>query len=209
MIGVRKRHKRSFKMSNARDNPRRRFLTGAATVVGGVGAAFAIWPFASAWQPSERAKAIGAPVDVDIAKLEPGARITVKWRGKPVWIVRRTQETIDALVTLDGQMRDPDSIVPQQPDYARNRYRSIKPEILVLVGLCTHLGCAPSHIKQGEGALGADWKGGFFCPCHGSRFDYAGRVYRGVPAPTNLEVPPHRYVGDTRIVIGQGQEETA
>ena len=184
---------------------RRRFLTGTATVVGGAGAISAAWPFASAWQPSERARAIGAPVEVDIARLEPGARLTVKWRGKPVWIVRRSADALDALPALDGMMRDPASDEPQQPDYARNVHRSIKPEVLVLVGLCTHLGCAPSYVRKGEGNLGADWEGGFFCPCHGSRFDYAGRVYRGVPAPLNLEVPPHMYLSDSRIVIGQDE----
>ena len=190
-------------MSNGVETARRRFLTGAATVVGGVGAAFAAWPFASGWQPSERARAIGAPVEVDIGKLEPGARLTVKWRGKPVWIVRRTQEALNSLRGLDALMRDPGSDEPQQPEYARNSYRSIEPEVLVLVGLCTHLGCSPSYVREGEGNLGAHWKGGFFCPCHGSRFDYAGRVYQGVPAPLNLEVPPHMYLSDTRIIIGE------
>ena len=190
-------------MSNGPDTSRRRFLTGAATVVGGAGAACAAWPFASAWQPSERARAIGAPVEVDIDKLEPGARLTVKWRGKPVWIVRRTTEMLDSLAALDPQMRDPESAEPQQPEYARNSHRSINRELVVLVGLCTHLGCSPTFVKAGAGNLGADWKGGFFCPCHGSRFDYAGRVYQGVPAPLNLEVPPHMYLTDTRIVIGE------
>ena len=171
-------------------------------MVGGAGAAGAAWPFASSWQPSERARAIGAPVEVDIAKLEAGARLTVKWRGKPVWIVRRTAEALDSLPGLDAVVRDPESNEPQQPDYARNPHRSIKAEFLVLVGLCTHLGCAPSYVREGEGNLGADWRGGFFCPCHGSRFDYAGRVYQGVPAPSNLEVPPHMYLSDTRIIIG-------
>ena len=192
-------------MSNGTDTPRRRFLTGAVTVVGGAGAAFAAWPFASAWQPSGRARAIGAPVEVDIGKLEPGARLTVKWRGKPVWIVRRTQEALDSLPELDAVVRDPASDEPQQPEYARNPHRSIKPEVLVLVGLCTHLGCSPSYVGKGGGNLGADWQGGFFCPCHGSRFDYAGRVYQGVPAPTNLEVPPHMYLSETRIVIGEDE----
>ena len=193
-------------MSNGVDTARRRFLTGAATVVGGAGAACTAWPFASAWQPSERARAIGAPVEVDIAKLEPGARLTVKWRGKPVWIVRRTEDALATLPTLDATVRDPGSDEPQQPEYARNEHRSIKPEFLVLVGLCTHLGCAPSYVRAGQGGLGADWKGGFFCPCHGSRFDYAGRVYQGVPAPLNLEVPPHMYLSDSRIRIGEDGE---
>lgn len=174
-------------------------------MVGGAGAVCAAWPFASAWQPSERARAIGAPVEVDVSKLEPGAQLTVKWRGKPVWIVRRTEEALGSLPDLDAVVRDPASDEPQQPAYARNPHRSIKPELVVLVGLCTHLGCSPSHVRSGRGNLGADWKGGFFCPCHGSRFDYAGRVYQGVPAPLNLEVPPHMYLSDTRILIGQDE----
>ncbi|MCP5153905.1 MAG: ubiquinol-cytochrome c reductase iron-sulfur subunit [Ectothiorhodospiraceae bacterium] len=185
------------------DLRRRRFLTGAVTVVGGVGAAFAAWPFASAWQPSERARAIGAPIEVDISKLEPGRLLTDKWQGKPVWIMRRTEDVLTQLPGLDGELRDPKSEEDQQPSYATNEYRSIKPEVLVLVGLCTHLGCSPTYLKAGDPQLGAEWKGGFFCPCHGSRFDLAGRVFAGVPAPTNLVVPPHKYLSDTRILIGE------
>ncbi len=187
------------------DMSRRRFLTAAATVVGGVGVGFAAWPFLASWQPSARAQAIGAPVEADISKLEPGQRLTVQWRGKPVWIVRRTESNLDQLTGLNAQVRDPDSEASLQPIYARNEHRSIKPEYLVLVGLCTHLGCSPSFRPDEGGDLGSDWKGGFFCPCHGSRFDMAGRVYAGVPAPTNLEVPPHSYVSATTILIGVDQ----
>ncbi len=187
------------------DRSRRRFLTAAATVVGGVGVGFAAWPFLASWQPSARAQAIGAPVEADISKLEPGQRLTVQWRGKPVWIVRRTESALEELSGLNSQVRDPDSEVPQQPTYAKNEHRSIKPEYLVLVGLCTHLGCSPSFRPEVGGDLGSDWKGGFFCPCHGSRFDMAGRVYAGVPAPSNLEVPPHSYITATSILIGVDQ----
>lgn len=194
-------------MSNGVDSSRRWFLTAGTTVVGGVGAAFGAVPFAVAWLPSAKAKAIGAPVEVDIAKLEPGMRIIAKWRGNPIWIVRRTADTLSALASLDGNLRDPASEEEQQPSYAANEYRSIKAEIVVLIGICTHLGCSPTFVPEGaEDSPDADWKGGFFCPCHGSKFDMAGRVYRGVPAPTNLVVPPHRYVGDNTIIVGEDQE---
>jgi ubiquinol-cytochrome c reductase iron-sulfur subunit len=187
---------------------RRRFLTGTAVVVGGVGVAFAAVPFLSSWSPSERAKAAGAPVEVDISKLEPGALIIVEWRGKPVWIVNRTQRMLDDLATLDGQLRDPESQVDQQPPYAQNATRSINPELLVMVGLCTHLGCSPTYRPDVAPAdLGPDWKGGFFCPCHGSRFDLAGRVYSGVPAPTNMVVPAYSFLSDTRILVGVDTEQ--
>lgn len=186
---------------------RRRFLTGAVSVVGGVGGVFAAWPFVSAWQPSERAKAIGAPVEVDFSKLEPGGQMTIKWRGKPVWIVRRTQDALSSLPPLNGVVKDPKSAESTQPSYARNEHRSIKPEFLILVGICTHLGCSPKYFRATDPhPLGPDWKGGFFCPCHGSKFDYAGRVYPGVPAPSNLEVPPHQYLSDTRVIVGQDEE---
>nr|VFJ58143.1 MAG: ubiquinol-cytochrome c reductase iron-sulfur subunit [Candidatus Kentron sp. FW]VFJ63902.1 MAG: ubiquinol-cytochrome c reductase iron-sulfur subunit [Candidatus Kentron sp. FW] len=187
---------------------RRRFLTATTTVIAGVGAGFVAVPFVSSWQPSARAKAIGAPVEVDISKLESGQRLTVTWRGKPVWVVRRSQDTLDALSTLDSKLRDPDSAVEsQQPKYAANKYRSLKPEFLVLVGICTHLGCSPTFVKESDlHSLGPEWKGGFFCPCHGSRFDLAGRVFRGVPAPTNLVVPPHAYLNDSQVLIGVDQD---
>jgi ubiquinol-cytochrome c reductase iron-sulfur subunit len=189
-------------MSTDVDAGRRRFLTAGVSVVGGVATIGVAVPYVVAWQPSERARAIGAPVEVDISKIELGQMLTHKWRGKPVWIVSRPPEVLEALPGLDDRLRDPDSSQNQQPAYARNEFRSIKPEILVLIGICTHLGCAPSYIKQDDAPLGPGWPGGFFCPCHGSRFDYAGRVYSGVPAPTNLVVPPHTYLSDTRILIG-------
>jgi ubiquinol-cytochrome c reductase iron-sulfur subunit len=186
------------------NNGRRRFLTATTAVVGGVGAIYAAVPFVKSWQPSARAQVAGAPVEQDIAKLEVGQRLIVQWRGQPVWITRRTPEMMAALPQLDGQLRDPKSEnLDQQPEYARNAHRSIKPEVLVLVGICTHLGCSPLFRPEMIAEpFDPEWKGGFFCPCHGSKFDMAGRVYQGVPAPTNLRVPPHMYASDTRIVIG-------
>ncbi|HEY9150830.1 MAG TPA: ubiquinol-cytochrome c reductase iron-sulfur subunit [Gammaproteobacteria bacterium] len=188
------------------DPSRRRFLTAATTVVGAVGAAFVAVPFVTSMLPSDKAKAAGAPVEADISKLEPGQMIRVQWRGKPVWVVNRTQAMVEALPGLNDKLRDPESNESEQPDYTKNAQRSIKPEYLVLVGICTHLGCSPSFRPEVAPAdLGPDWKGGFFCPCHGSTFDLAGRVYRGVPAPTNLVVPPHRYVSNTEILIGEDE----
>jgi ubiquinol-cytochrome c reductase iron-sulfur subunit len=186
---------------------RRRFLTAATTVVGAVGAGFVLVPFISSMQPSAKARAAGAPVRADISKLESGQMIRVKWRGKPVWLVRRTDSMIETLPTLDDQLRDPESLEPQQPPYAQNELRSIKPEVLVLIGICTHLGCSPTYRPDvGAADLGGDaWKGGFFCPCHGSRFDLAGRVFKGVPAPLNLEVPPHRYLSEDEILVGEDE----
>jgi ubiquinol-cytochrome c reductase iron-sulfur subunit len=191
-------------MSGNEVNPsRRRFLTAATTVIGGVGVGFALVPFISSMQPSAKARAAGAPVRADISKVEPGQMIRVKWRGKPVWVVNRTQEMLDVLPTLDSELRDPESMESEQPDYAKNEYRSIKPEYAVLIGICTHLGCSPTFRPDIAPAdLGKDWKGGFFCPCHGSRFDLAGRVFKGVPAPLNLVVPPYRYLGATELLIG-------
>ncbi|MCW8957306.1 MAG: ubiquinol-cytochrome c reductase iron-sulfur subunit [Gammaproteobacteria bacterium] len=186
------------------DQNKRRFLTNTATVVGAVGAGFVAVPFVASWLPSERAKTAGAPVEVDISKLDEGRMMTVEWRGKPVWVVKRTPKNLEDLPTLNEGLRDPGSEKQQQPEYATNEARSIKPEILVLVGICTHLGCSPTFRPELAPAdLGPDWKGGFFCPCHGSRFDLAGRVYSGVPAPLNLEVPPHRYKSDAMLVIGE------
>jgi ubiquinol-cytochrome c reductase iron-sulfur subunit len=186
------------------DLSKRRMLTNVAAGMGAVGAGFAAVPFIASWSPSERAKTAGAPVEVDISKLQDGAMMTVEWRGKPVWIVKRTPRNLEDLPTLNDNLRDPASENEQQPEYARNANRSIKPEILVLVGICTHLGCSPTFRPDIAPAdLGAQWKGGFFCPCHGSRFDLAGRVYQGVPAPLNLQVPPHRFVSDNTIVIGE------
>jgi ubiquinol-cytochrome c reductase iron-sulfur subunit len=186
---------------------RRRFLTAATSVVGAVGVGFVLVPFISSMQPSAKARAAGAPVRADISKLELGQMIRVKWRGKPVWIVNRTQTMIDTLPSLDDELRDPESLEPQQPSYAQNEWRSIKPEYLVLIGICTHLGCSPTYRPDvGAADLGGDaWKGGFFCPCHGSRFDLAGRVFKGVPAPLNLEVPPHRYLSENEILVGEDE----
>ncbi|MGR9090773.1 MAG: ubiquinol-cytochrome c reductase iron-sulfur subunit [Gammaproteobacteria bacterium] len=190
---------------NAVDVDRRRFLTGTTVVVGGIGAALAAVPFVASFQPSAKAKAIGAPVEVDIGKLEPGQRITAKWRGQPVWIVRRTAAMIDGLKNFDVDLlRDPTSEDSAQPTYAANAWRSTKEEYLVLVGLCTHLGCSPSFVPEPGGEkMGEGWVGGFFCPCHGSKFDLAGRVYSGVPAPKNMRVPPYRFVTDTTVIIGE------
>ncbi len=185
------------------DTKRRRFLIAATTVVGGVGAVYTAVPFLASWMPSERAKAAGAPVEADFSKLESGQMIRVQWRGKPVWMVKRTDEMLEALPTLDDKLRDPASEEPQQPEYCQNPTRSIKPDILVAVGICTHLGCSPSFVPEAvPQPFAADWKGGFFCPCHGSFFDLAGRVYTGVPAPLNLEIPPHKYISDTLILVG-------
>ena len=186
------------------DLKKRRFLTAATSVVGAVGAGFVAVPFLASWSPSERAKAAGAPVEADIGRLEPGQLMRVKWRGKPVWVVYRTEKNLADLPGLDGILADPNSEMPQQPDYCKNPARSIKPKYLVAIGICTHLGCSPTYRPDVSPAdLGPEWMGGFFCPCHGSRFDLAARVYSGVPAPTNLEIPPHKYVTDTRIVIGE------
>lgn len=184
------------------DLQRRRLLTTAATVVGGVGIVATSVPFISTLTPSAKTRAIGAPIEVDISDLKPGELKIEKWQGKPIWILRRTKQELDDLPSLDSMLRDPDSSVNQQPPYAKNEYRSRKPEYLVLIGLCTHLGCSPKYLPDGQEALGPEWKGGFFCPCHGSRFDLAGRVFQGVPAPTNLVVPPYKFLSDTRILIG-------
>ncbi len=187
------------------DKKRRRFLIATTAGVGTVGAIGAAVPFVSYFQPSERAKAVGAPIEIDISKLEPGQRITAVWRGKPVWVVRRTEETLKNLEAMADLLRDPESkVAEQQPSYAQNLYRSIKPEYLVLIGICTHLGCSPTYLPpDAPHTLGPEWKGGFFCPCHGSKFDLAGRVFKGVPAPKNLVVPPHKYLSDTLILIGE------
>jgi ubiquinol-cytochrome c reductase iron-sulfur subunit len=187
---------------------RRRFLTAATSVVGAVGMGFVLVPFISSMQPSARARAAGAPVRADISKLEPGQMIRVKWRGKPVWLVRRTEKMLEVLPTLDTTLRDPESLESIQPPYAQNEFRSIKPEFLVTVGICTHLGCSPTYRPDvGAADLGADWEGGFFCPCHGSKFDLAGRVYKGVPAPTNLVIPPHSYLSETELLLGEDDIE--
>ena len=192
------------------DNSRRRFLTAATSVVGGVGAAFLAVPFLQYWQPSARAQAAGAPVEVNIAGLEPGQLINVKWRGNPVWVFRRTEQNLEQLDTVDDELRDPDSSQPQQPAYISGKHRALKPEIMVLVGICTHLGCSPLfRPDEKPSGISGDWVGGFFCPCHGSYFDLAGRVYQGVPAPKNLEVPPYRFASEDRIVVGEDPEGEA
>ncbi len=191
----------------ASDNSRRKFLTVATSVIGAVGAAGAAVPFIASWQPSARAKAAGADVEVDISGLQSGQLIRVMWRSKPVWIVRRTPELLKTLSALDGQLRDPNSEAEQQPAYAQNAYRSIKEEYLVLVGICTHLGCSPQHLTDGAFTEYAEGVAeGFFCPCHGSKFDMAGRVFQGVPAPLNLVVPPYFFVDDNTILIGSDGE---
>lgn len=191
-------------MSNQEvDRSKRRFLIAATATVGGVAGVAVAVPFVMSMMPSQRAKAAGAPVEVDIGKIEPGAMLAVEWRGKPVWIVNRTQAMLDLLVKQDDKLKDPQSKEEQQPDYAKNKFRSIKPQYLVAVGICTHLGCSPTYRDEiGPADLGADWPGGFFCPCHGSKFDLAARVFKDVPAPTNLEIPPHKYLSESRIIIG-------
>jgi ubiquinol-cytochrome c reductase iron-sulfur subunit len=194
------------------DKSRRRFLVTATSVVGGVGIGFTAWPFLASLKPSAKTQAAGAPVEIDISKIEDGQKLTVEWRGKPVWVVKRTEQDLAKLATLNAKLRDPKSKEEQQPSYAQNPARSIKPEYLVVIGICTHLGCSPSYVKADdpEGAnIDSDWKGGFFCPCHGSKFDLAGRVYQSVPAPTNLVVPPYTYLSDTRILVGVDQKGAA
>lgn len=187
------------------DQGKRRFLIAATGAMGTVAAAAVATPFVMSMLPSERAKAAGAPVEVDIGKIESGAMITVEWRGKPVWIINRSKEMLDNLARHDDKLTDPALSSAQQPEYAKNATRSIKQELMVLVGICTHLGCSPSpKLKTGaESDMGAEWPGGFFCPCHGSKFDLAGRVFKGSPAPINLEVPKYKYLSDTRLLIGE------
>ncbi len=186
------------------DRGKRRFLVAATTVVGGAAAVTAAVPFVMSMLPSQRAKAAGAPVMADMSKIEPGMLVTAEWRGKPVWIVHRTQEMLGLLGQHDDKLRDPKSEEPQQPVYCKNPTRSIKPEYLVVVGICTHLGCVPNYRPElGAADLGAHWPGGFLCPCHGSLYDLAARVYKGVPAPLNLVVPPHKYVTDSLLLIGE------
>ena len=189
------------------DCGRRRLLVATAAAGGVAGVAAAV-PFVASMLPSERAKAAGAPVEVDISKLAPGQMMTVEWRGKPVWVINRTKEQLDSLAKVADKLADPKSEKNMQPDYAKNETRSIKPEILVAVGICTHLGCSPTEkFKTGaESGIEADWPGGFICPCHGSTFDLAGRVYKSKPAPDNLEIPPHMYLGDAKLVIGEDKK---
>mgnify|MGYP005810901841 FL=1 len=187
------------------NNGRRRFLTAATAVVGGVGVVGAAVPFIASWNPSARAKAAGAPVEVNVGKIQPGQLIRAEWRGKPVYVVRRTEKTVNDLAKHDDQLRDPNSEMAQQPEYATNAYRSIKPEFLVALGVCTHLGCAPTHHQGDFDQFVEGVPNGFFCPCHGSKFDMAGRVFQGVPAPLNLVVPEHSFTNDDTLLIGVGQ----
>lgn len=191
-------------------NERRRLLI-ATSGVGVVAAAATAVPFVASLTPSDRARAAGAPVEADVSKLAPGEMMTVEWRGKPVWLLRRTSEMLAVLESHESRLVDPASVEPQQPDYATNRHRSINPEFLVVIGICTHLGCSPSE-KFSPGAasgIGEDWPGGFLCPCHGSIFDLAGRVFLGQPAPTNLEIPPHKWLSDSLVLIGEDDGATA
>ncbi len=182
---------------------KRRILIAATTAAGAAGAVGAGAPFVLSLMPSERAKAAGAPVEVDISTIKPGTMITVEWQGKPVWVVHRTKEMLALLGNHDDKLADPTSSVPQQPAYCKNPYRSIKPEFLVVLGICTHLGCSPNFRPEvGPADLGANWPGGWLCPCHGSRFDLAARVYKGVPAPTNLIIPPHKYLANGKLLVG-------
>jgi ubiquinol-cytochrome c reductase iron-sulfur subunit len=185
--------------SDGVDSNRRRFLTAATVVVGAVGTVAVAVPFVKSWSPSARAKAAGAPVEANISKLQLGQQIIIKWQGKPVWVVRRDEQALATLPKLADRLRDAKSEESIQPEYARNEQRSIKPEYLVIVGICTHLGCSPTY----QPTITVDFQGGFFCPCHGSKFDFAGRVYTGVPAPTNLTVPPHYFINDGLILIGE------
>jgi ubiquinol-cytochrome c reductase iron-sulfur subunit len=189
---------------------RRDFLSIAATAVAGIGAACAAWPLISSMNPARDTLAAGAPVDVDISKIEPGQQIIVLWRSRPTFIVRRTPDQQNVVKTnADASaLRDPDSNANQQPPYAKNVFRSVKPEYLVLVGICTHLGCIPEFVPQPGGTLGPSWQGGFFCPCHGSRYDLSGRVFQNVPAPYNLPVPPYRFVSDTMVRVGENPSDS-
>ncbi len=180
-------------------NNRRRFLTAGTVVVGAVCTVFVAVPFLGSWAPSARARTAGAPVEANISKLQPGQQIIVKWRGKPVWVVRRDEKALATLPRVIDELRDPDSNQSIQPEYATNEYRSRRPEILIIEGICTHLGCSPTYRPE----ITSDFQGGFFCPCHGSKFDFAGRVYSGVPAPTNLTVPPHYFVSEDVVLIGE------
>jgi ubiquinol-cytochrome c reductase iron-sulfur subunit len=186
---------------------RRNFLANLTKVMGGVGGIFAVIPFLSTMSPSEKAKSAGAPIEIDVSGLKPGAFKVVEWRGKPVWVVRRTAEMINNTQEDNDILTDPKSLEEHQPKYTQNKFRSLNPEYLVLLGVCTHLGCSPLYKPNSKTAeLGLDWKGGFFCPCHGSKFDLSGRVHRGMPAPYNLEVPPYYFVSESRIIVGKDGE---
>jgi ubiquinol-cytochrome c reductase iron-sulfur subunit len=189
-------------------NKTRRNLVVATSVVGGAAGVGAAVPFVASMLPSERAKAAGAPVEVDLSKIAPGELAVIEWRGKPVWVIRRTKEMLESLKAVTPRLTDPGSKSSKQPKYAENEFRSAKPELMVMEGVCTHLGCSPQlKAAEAKAEMGGDWAGGFYCPCHGSKFDYAGRVFRGAPAPTNLEVPPYTFVSDGTLVIGEDPEK--
>lgn len=191
------------------DSGRRRFLLGSSSVVGAAGVVGAVIPFVGSWNPSARARAAGAPVRVDVSQIEEGGMLgpIPAWRGRPIFIVRRTQAQLDALPELNGELQDPQSEQPEQPEYAQNLHRSRRPEVLVLIGVCPHLGCSPApRLQMQPQPFDEDWRGGFFCACHGSRFDLAGRVYQGSPASRNMEVPPYQFEGDDVIVVGEDEE---
>jgi ubiquinol-cytochrome c reductase iron-sulfur subunit len=188
------------------DKTRRNLIIATSAVGGAAGLGVAV-PFVWSMWPSERAKAAGAPVEVDISRLAPGELAVIEWRGKPVWVIRRTKEMIDSLKAVSSRLTDPDSSASAQPDYAKNEARAVKPEFMVMEGVCTHLGCSPQlKTAEAKAEMGADWGGGFYCPCHGSKFDYAGRVFKGAPAPLNLPVPPHTYLSDGTILIGEDKK---
>jgi ubiquinol-cytochrome c reductase iron-sulfur subunit len=189
-------------------NKTRRNLVVATSVVGGAAGVGAAVPFVGSMLPSERAKAAGAPVEVDLSKIAPGELAVIEWRGKPVWVIRRTKEMLESLKAVTPRLTDPGSKSSKQPKYAENEFRSAKPELMVMEGVCTHLGCSPQlKAADAKAEMGGDWAGGFYCPCHGSKFDYAGRVFRGAPAPTNLEVPPYTFISDGTLVIGEDAEK--
>lgn len=189
------------------DNARRNLLV-ATSVAGGAAAAGAAIPFVISMFPSERAKAAGAPVEAEIAGLAPGELRVIEWRGKPVWVLRRTKEMLESLKAVTGRLSDPDSKSSEQPEYAKNEHRSAKPELMIMEGVCTHLGCSPQiKMADAKAEMGADWTGGFYCPCHGSKFDFAGRVFKGAPAPTNLKVPPYTFTSEVAVLIGEDKEK--
>ena len=188
----------------------RRNLVVATSVVGGAAGVGVAAPFVASMWPSERARAAGAPIEVDVSGIAPGELSVFEWRGKPVWVLRRTPEMIESLKAVAPRLSDPNSKASEQPKYAENEYRSARPDLLVLVGVCTHLGCSPQEKPaEAKAEMGADWPGGFYCPCHGSKFDFAGRVFNGSPAPTNLVVPPYTVVSDTKVVIGEDEKSKA
>ena len=187
------------------DLKRRCFLRRATSTVGGLGLAAASVPFFAYWMPSADTEAAAAPIKIDISKLTPGEQLTIPWRGMPVWVISRTPEMLDTLPKLDSILRDPNSLEDQQPAYCKNLYRSIKPQIFIAIGICTHLGCVPTY-RPDKGSISPDWLGGFYCPCHGSKYDLAGRVYQGVPAPLNLKIPRHMYLSDTEVTIGEDKD---